>query len=648
MTPHQPLDRPVPAKVFLLSLLALAIPVLGSLVFYRALGEYGAMLWLVALLPAFVLSYYRGTLGVAAGVAVGMLTLLATYGIASRLMLPIPFSLSWVVVAFLAIAMFIGIHTEFLHRERDVVERMAFTDPLTGLPNRRHALSHLQKEFAAAQRGRMVTVVLFDLDGFKRFNDTYGHNAGDEALRVFGEVLRDLTRQMNLSARLGGEEFISILGGATAEGAAIFANRVRVAMKERSLGKPPLTVSAGVASFDPEMGGPDELLAAADKSLYEAKDMGRDQVRVHPGSMPGPGTGTGAPGPEESAPPEFGKGHRVLVAEADAMTQRILTNHLESEGFEVVTAEDGTEALRELSTGFGFVVMDLALPGSGGARMVASMKSRWPSLQVLVMTGVEGTRMAGRALRAGADSYLVKPFGVPQLRRHMVEAVARLEQARARGTLGTPSDEAGMEREVETRETILQGVRALVRAVEVRDPYTKGHSTRVAAYAALLADGLDPDRSLVDRDRLQLACQLHDVGKLGVPDRILNKVDPLTDEEMAVVRGHTRVGRRMLEAVLHDELVLSVASWHHERWDGSGYPDRLVAEAIPPAARIVALADALDAMTRPRAYREAMTWEEAVSHLQNQGGARHDPDLVKHMTTVLPGLRSIHDRPDPA
>jgi HD-GYP domain-containing protein (c-di-GMP phosphodiesterase class II) len=187
-----------------------------------------------------------------------------------------------------------------------------------------------------------------------------------------------------------------------------------------------------------------------------------------------------------------------------------------------------------------------------------------------------------------------------------------------------------------------------VRAVEVRDPYTKGHSDRVADFAVALAQEISGSRA-IDLRSLRLACELHDVGKIGVPDAILNKESGLTREEFAEVRLHPVVGRRILEPLFDDDTVLSVVSWHHERWDGGGYPDGLSGEAIPLEARITSLADTLDAMTSRRAYRAALPWEDAVNEIRNNSGRQFDPSLLPLFERVLPLLAQLAERgPDPS
>jgi len=172
-----------------------------------------------------------------------------------------------------------------------------------------------------------------------------------------------------------------------------------------------------------------------------------------------------------------------------------------------------------------------------------------------------------------------------------------------------------------------------------RDPYTHEHSERVARYARILAAALDESAELLDPDALKLACELHDVGKIGVPDAILNKVGRLTTAEFSQVRKHPRTGSRILEPLLEHATVLAVVAWHHERWDGAGYPDGLAGDTIPLAARVVA--DALDAMTSDRAYRPARTWEEALQQMRVLAGSQFDPGVVAALERTERELREV-------
>jgi diguanylate cyclase (GGDEF)-like protein len=280
---HSVLQRPtIPPRALILSLAALAVPVAAPSLFPESAAEYEVLFWLLALVPAFLFAYYRGWRGVALSLAAGMALLSCTQAVLVYVgggLNNWPLLLGTVVI-YLAVSLGVGWVSELLHRAREEAVALAFTDELTGLANRRLAMHHLGKELAAAQRGRPLVVALFDLDHFKRYNDAHGHMAGDEALRIFAQVLSTNTRQMNLSARLGGDEFLSILSEADIPGALAFANRVRTALAKHSFRGAPLMVTVGLASYDPGMRAPEELVDTADQALYQAKAGGRNCVVV--------------------------------------------------------------------------------------------------------------------------------------------------------------------------------------------------------------------------------------------------------------------------------------------------------------------------------------------------------------------------------
>lgn len=281
------LTRTIPKRALAISAGAFAVPVVAGIAAPDSYRDYALLLWLLAIVPAFLLAYHRGWQGAALALAAGMSLLSTTQAVLLHLgrqagAWPV---LLVIVAMFTAMSLGIGLVTELLHRAREEAAELALTDELTGMPNRRYARLFLDKEFEAARRGRPLAVVLFDLDRFKEYNDVHGHAAGDDALRDFARALAATTRRMNLSARFGGEEFLSVVSGADVKGALVFAERVRAALPRPGSGPGQITVSAGLATFEPWMKSVDELLAAADRALYAAKTAGRDCIRV---AEPGP------------------------------------------------------------------------------------------------------------------------------------------------------------------------------------------------------------------------------------------------------------------------------------------------------------------------------------------------------------------------
>ena len=273
--------KPVPLRALVISVVALAVPALSSFLTPEWMtGDDGALVWLTALVPAFLFAYYKGWQGVSVALALGMAVLTSVHLALLALGLSEP---DWslllgVVIVYVGVCLGLGTLADLLHRDRYEADQQALTDTLTTLSNRRHAMLSLEQAFAAAARGVPLCVALFDLDKFKDFNDRHGHVAGDQVLKVFAGVLKSYTRVMDLSARFGGEEFLSVLLHGDEVGALVFAERVRQSLKTSELPFGRITVSCGVAAYSEEMGTVEDLVAAADQALYAAKRGGRDRV----------------------------------------------------------------------------------------------------------------------------------------------------------------------------------------------------------------------------------------------------------------------------------------------------------------------------------------------------------------------------------
>jgi diguanylate cyclase (GGDEF)-like protein len=659
----------VPIWALILSTAAWMVPVVGELLLpEEVLEAYQALIWLVILFPALILAYHKGWKGTATAVTAGIAALVITQALSARSGLGDLDLLAGIVVALLGLSLGIGWMAERLHRDRVEVEELALTDLLTHLPNRRHVLVFLDNEFAAAKRGRPLSVVLFDLDNFKIYNDRYGHQAGDEALKVFAGILSDTTRKMNLSARFGGEEFLSVLAGSDPGGAIVFAERVRTSLKSAKLPRGAVTVSAGVAPFHQSMASPDELLAAADHALYQAKREGRNRVRLFGGNPLDEGSTDGRRGQDEDSGRDsgdydrvdgevgrgrrpvtllphkvtgFGLDRRLLLVADEAPVRDLFSSYLEKEGFEVTAAGDATGALKALDSEFDVVITDLAIPDDWGLELVSAVRARWPHTQVIVVFGETEDPVKVERLKNQVDRHLQKPFGMAQLRAELQECLSRrVEAGHDRIEKRVASAEAKVRSDA-AREHLQKGIQSLIDAVEIRDPGSFGHHQRVTLYAQAILGSLDPKGTSVSRTSLALGTRHMDIGKVGIPDRVLNNPGTLLPEDREFLKEHTEVGRRILGSILDDEVALEVVTWHHERWDGNGYPNGLVGEAIPLSARIAAVADSLDALTSPRPHRQALSWEDAVTQVIKEAGTRFDPRVVEAFRSALPQLTEI-------
>lgn len=269
---------PVPARALVISVATLAVPVL-AVYLLPSTNNFELLVWLVALVPAFLLAYYRGWRGVAVAMAAGM----AVISVGQAVLVALHATVNnwglvaYVLTVFIGVGLGIGWVSELLHRERAKAEWLAYTDPLTGLANRRQGMFFLEKRFAAARRGNALAVAYLDLDGLKQINDTQGHGAGDRALRALGSALTTETRESEMSVRLSGDEFLCILDTMNTQDVHIFLQRVRERVMRAGEGRP-LTFSAGIALYGPGVATPGHLIELADLAMYEAKASGGEAV----------------------------------------------------------------------------------------------------------------------------------------------------------------------------------------------------------------------------------------------------------------------------------------------------------------------------------------------------------------------------------
>ena len=412
--------RSVPTRALVLSLGSLAVPVAAVMVFPEwTQHERGVLIWLTSLLPAFLLAYYRGLRGVALAVAGAMAVLALTQAAVLLLDKTAP---NWhlllaVVAVYVGICIALAVFAEILHRDRRAAEALALLDALTGLANRRYAEVTLDSQFAAAERGRPLAVVMFDLDHFKLVNDRHGHEAGDAALRSFADVLRQNTRRMDLSARFGGEEFISILGGSGIPPAVALANRVRAGFESQSFPWGRLTVSAGVAVYEEGMGSYEVLVATADRALYAAKQAGRNRVTVAE-----PVKALAPPPPPAARPATLkplrgGGGEAVMVIDDDPGTLRSVGRLLERAGYRVEETDDVDKVIRRFSEAAppDLLVTDVMMPRMNGLALADRIMLSHPGLRVVYLSGYLRKEVSWAGLPGAVTGFVAKPVAPQDL-----------------------------------------------------------------------------------------------------------------------------------------------------------------------------------------------------------------------------------------
>jgi putative two-component system response regulator len=310
---------------------------------------------------------------------------------------------------------------------------------------------------------------------------------------------------------------------------------------------------------------------------------------------------------------------RILCVDDDEQVRRFIARILDSAGHECVPAANAAEARTLLAEKpFAAVLCDINLPGESGLDLLRDLRTDHPGVATVMVTGRDEPALADTALGLGAFGYVTKPFDANELLIDLANALHRRDSEAASRT----------ERDDAVRNAHVETLRRLSRAVEYYDGETAAHVERVGAHAATIARtlGLDPARV----ELIRLGAPLHDIGKIGVPRALLRKRGPLNDVERIVMEHHTDLGRELLAGSGNEvlEVAAQIAWTHHERWDGAGYPRNLAGDHIPIEGRIVAVADAFDAMTNDRPYRVARGVGEAIAVVERERGAAFDPDVV--------------------
>ncbi|MBA3521107.1 MAG: response regulator [Gemmatimonadales bacterium] len=330
------------------------------------------------------------------------------------------------------------------------------------------------------------------------------------------------------------------------------------------------------------------------------------------------------------SPSSLGATARCLVVDDDAQTRHALARLVQGHGLAAVEAASGAAALALLESEgeVPLCISDINMPEMDGVTFLREVLRLYPDMAVIMLTGVAEVSTAVECLKIGALDYMSKPVV-------MEEVHARLDKALEKRNLILQNrfyqqNLEGRVRELDRRgkQSLINGVQMLVHALEAKDAYTSGHSTRVSRYAVKTAVqlGYTGDRL----EHIRLGGELHDIGKIGTREDILNKPGPLTPEEFEHVKGHTSLGERILAPFLAESpVVLQIVRSHHERIDGSGFPDGLTAQQIPQEARIVAVVDSFDAMTTDRAYRPPRALVDAIGELRRCAGTHFDAEVVE-------------------
>jgi len=331
----------------------------------------------------------------------------------------------------------------------------------------------------------------------------------------------------------------------------------------------------------------------------------------------------------------------VLVVDDEEPIRNALRKFLKQQQFEVYTAGSADEALQQLRLHkVALMLSDIRMPGTSGVDLVPQAIEIEPELAILMLTAVNDATSAALCMQRGAMDYLTKPIELADLGRAVHRALKRREMLLENRQLNQ-----WLKEEVTTRTAELQRERnrlervstatleALVNALEAKDPYLRGHSARVADLSANIATEMSLSEE--DVDRVRMAGRLHDLGKIGTRDAVVNKEGPLTADEFEHVKQHVIIGAQILAPLVHLGDIVAMVKSHHERFDGTGYPDGLRGEEVPLGGRVIAAAEVYDALTTSRPYQEKMTPEQAVERMADLSGTVLDPKVYDALVRIV-------------
>ncbi len=625
-------------RAFWLSAMALLVPIVAAQVGPRAaLDDLGFLTWVLALVPAFLLAYYRGWVGSTLALALGMIGITMSHvvitargGVEPSVAVIAPLLLSFIVVT-----VGVGVLTEAIRSGSTGLAGL--TDPETGLPNDIHLGIALDTTLAAAAaNGERVACLLADIPGLPALPGGRRGAARREVLQTLVTVMNAHLPERAIHGRWEQDSFLVILTGMHSGDARQVADRLTDAFQQSAMRWRPLSLRTRTATTSTPGAGRQQILRRLQGEPVEPPEGGRSTQELAPLEEPVPASDWRAKALNQT----------VLIIDDEELNRRVLDRTLSEIGFtSVETASGGQEAIERLrSDPPDLLILDLHMPGVNGFEVLnAARTSTDPDefLPILVVTGDQDRQQRQRALQMGAKDFLTKPFDVSELG---ARALNLLETRLLHQTLRRTN--LRLEKRVRSRTRELQRAQEevlhrLAQAVEFRDDVTGRHAQRVGDASASIAAsaGLDPE----DQELLRQAAPLHDIGKIAIPDSVLLKAGPLTEEEKQVMRSHTTIGAELLANSTSRAMGVArkIALSHHERWDGAGYPNGLAGEAIPLAGRIVAVADALDALVHERPYKSPVSFDQAVARLREGAGSHFDPTLVAAIDAALPELRAL-------
>ncbi len=509
-----------------------------------------------------------------------------------------------------------------------VYNEKLYKDALTGAYNRRFYEDEVKDMKGPAG------VAVIDLDDFKIYNDTYGHHAGDLALETAADIIRRYVRKSDMLIRYGGDEFLLILPDIQSD---IFAAKLKI-IQERiyeatiaGYNRLQMSVSIGGVMFN--SGDIKEAVSRADKLMYRAKKR-KNMVVTEWDVKDNP----------KKAPEEESEDLRqqILIVDDSEMNRAILTEILQKD-YRILNAEDGEqciEILEQKGTAISLILLDLVMPKMDGFEVLAVMnKKQWiEDIPVIMISSEDSAKFIQKAYEFGVTDYIGRPFDAKVVYQRVFNTIKLYAKQRHLLSLITRQI---YEKEHSNRIMIT----ILSQIVEFRNGESGPHVMHINILTELLLEQLmkrsnDYHMTWSEQQMIVTASSLHDIGKIGIAESILNKPGRLTDEEFEIMKTHTLIGASILEKMelYQDEPLVQIARdicrWHHERYDGRGYPDGLKGDQIPISVQVVALADVYDALVSERVYKKAYSHEQALRMILNGECGAFNPLLLQCLMDI--------------
>lgn len=506
-----------------------------------------------------------------------------------------------------------------------------YKDPLTGAYNRRYYEEVVRKSIGPAG------IALMDVDDFKICNDTYGHYAGDVALKTVASAIQSCIRSSDLLIRCGGDEFLLVLPGIPGDFLQTKLEQICTAAQMASVpGYPHFRVTLSIGGTIQSITDPVEnIVRRADWLMYQAK-FRKNAVMVE------------VPGHSLAALEKLLQNKSQILLVDDSAMNRMILKEILGGDYSILEAENGQECLEKMQAEAGniaLVLLDINMPVMDGFEVLKAMNANHTieDIPVIMISSDDSDAAIRRSYELGASDYVNRPFDARIVYRRVTNTIKLY--AKQRRLVQMVSDQI---RARENNTDMLVGV--LSHIVEFRNGESGAHVRHIRIITELLLHRLLEISSQYpitaeQQDNIPLASALHDIGKIGIDEKILNKPGKLTPEEFEVVKTHSMLGAEMLHQLedFNEQPLLQTAyeitRWHHERWDGRGYPDGLKGDAIPISAQLVALADVYDALTSERCYKKAFSHEKAVQMILNGECGAFNPLLLQCLTDVQTDLK---------